>query len=70
MINVPIVIHTKNRSHVIEDRCIIRPTLKRMLNAGTNGTSGTRNFPVGEFCLWAPIMKRPASEEQTNMIEY
>lgn len=51
IINVPIVIHTKNRNHVITDRCIIRQMLKKILNPGIKGTSGTRNFPVGGFCL-------------------
>lgn len=35
--------------------------LNRILNAGIKGTSGTRNFPLGEFCLWAQITKRPTN---------
>lgn len=63
--NEPIVIHMKNRNHVIEDRCIIRATLKRILNAGNRGTIGVRNFPLGGFCLWAQITKRPANKQDT-----
>lgn len=33
-----------------------------MLNAGIKGTSGTRNFPLGGFCLWAQITKRPTNK--------
>lgn len=62
--HLPTSIHIRNRSQVNKDKWNIRLMLKRMLRAGITGTNGTRNFPLGGFCLCAPITRRPTVDNK------